>query len=137
MAKLNTTESAPKQKKELLKNLSWINEFSDVQGDITEQKGTVGAEDFGALFEQAQKDSGIQEGAVIDGKVVAVGSDDVTVDIGFKCEGFVPLYEFKDATGTAKVAVGDILSVYVERLEIEHGKIHLSKDRADIIKAWD
>jgi small subunit ribosomal protein S1 len=130
------TAEAVKKPKPLLKNLSWMDEFSDVQGDLVETKNVVG-ENFSTLFEEAQKDSEIQEGAVIEGKVVAVNPDNVTVDIGFKCEGVVPLHEFKDATGTAKVAVGDILSVYVERLEIEHGVIHLSKDRADIIKAWD
>ncbi|MBS1957949.1 MAG: 30S ribosomal protein S1 [Bdellovibrionales bacterium] len=125
-----------KPKKSLLKNLSWISDFSDEQGDLAPKAKGPG-ENFEDLFEAAQKNNEIKEGEVIEGKVIAVNPEFVTVDIGFKCEGQIPLYEFKDATGTAKVAVGDQLSVYVERLEIEHGVIHLSKDRAEIIKAWD
>ena len=134
-SKTDTTVAA-KPPKALLKNLSWIDEFSDSQGDLVNTK-VAGAEDFSTLFEAAQKDSEILEGAVIEGKVISIGPENVIVDIGFKCEGVVPLHEFKDATGVAKVEVGDQLSVYVERLEIENGIIHLSKDRADIIKAWD
>lgn len=136
MTKLNT-DSKTESKKDLLKNLSWIEEFNDYTGELPESKAQVAGENFSELFEQRQKDSEIQEGAVIEGKVVAINPENVTVDIGYKCEGVIPLYEFKDATGAAKVELGDMLSVYVERLEIENGIIHLSKDRANIIKAWD
>lgn len=136
MTKTNT-DSKTESKKALLKNLSWIEEFNDYTGELQETKAVTAGENFTELFEAKQKDAEIQEGAVIDGKVVAVGPEHVTVDIGFKCEGIIPLYEFKDATGMAKVTPGDILAVYVERLEIENGVIHLSKDRANIIKAWD
>jgi small subunit ribosomal protein S1 len=138
MSKLNTEAAAePAVKKPLLKNLSWIDEFSDVQGDLADNRDLGTGENFTTMFEETQKNAEIKEGEVIEGKVVAIGPEYVTVDIGFKCEGFIPTYEFKDATGTANVTMGAELSVYVERLEIEHGMIHLSKDRADIIKAWD
>ena len=136
MNKINT-EASTKPKKPTLANLQWMEEFSDFTGDLVETKKNVGAEDFSALFEQAQQNNEIQEGAVIEGKVVGIGTEYVTVDIGFKCEGLIALHEFKDATGTAKVTIGDQLAVYVERLEIERGAIYLSKDRADIIRAWD
>ena len=132
-AKANAVKSA---KKALLKNTSWMTEFSDAQGELVENKMKKD-EDFTELFESAQKNNEIAEGAVIDGKVIAINPEFATIDIGFKCEGIIPLHEFKDATGTANVKVGDQLSVYVERLEIENGIIHLSKDRAEIIKAWD
>jgi small subunit ribosomal protein S1 len=145
MAKTTNTEATAEKakalaakaaKKALLANTSWMSEFSDVQGELVESKMKKD-EDFTELFETAQKNNEIQEGAVIDGKVIATNPEFVTVDIGFKCEGIIPLHEFKDATGAANVKVGDLLSVYVERLEIENGVIHLSKDRAEIIKAWD
>ena len=128
--------AAKAAKKALLKNTGWMNEFSDAQGELVETK-VKKDEDFTELFEAAQQTNAIQEGAVIDGKVIALNPEFATVDIGFKCEGIIPLHEFKDATGAANVKVGDLLSVYVERLEIENGIIHLSKDRAEIIKAWD
>lgn len=130
-------KAAKAAKKALLKNTSWMNEFSDAHGELVENQNRKKDEDFTELFESAQQNNAIAEGAVIDGKVIAINPEFATVDIGFKCEGIIPLHEFKDATGTANVKVGDQLSVYVERLEIENGIIHLSKDRAEIIKAWD
>lgn len=122
----------------LPKNQSWMDEFSSEFGpeenldNLTEQE-----ENFAELFEAYQKQQDIREGEVIDGQVVAVGSEYVTVDIGYKCEGLVPVQEFKDAQGTAHVNVGDVVSVYLERMEMENGFMLLSKDKAEIIRAWD
>ncbi|MBI4925985.1 MAG: S1 RNA-binding domain-containing protein, partial [Bdellovibrio sp.] len=94
-------------------------------------------ENFADLFEASQKQREIKEGEVIDGIVVNIGPEFVTVDIGFKCEGLVPVNEFKSASGQVAIQVGDTISVYLERIEIESGYLLLSKDKADIIRAWD
>jgi len=54
-------------------------------------------ENFAELFEASQQQQEIKEGEVVDGTVVAVTPDYATVDIGYKCEGLVPIQEFKDA----------------------------------------
>ncbi|MGE0617115.1 MAG: 30S ribosomal protein S1 [Bacteriovoracia bacterium] len=122
-----------------LKNLSWMDEFSSFTGDDEDSSGAAagGKEGFAHLFEQHQKEKAMQEGEVVDGRVVNISPDHVTVDVGFKCEGLVPLHEFKDATGKPQVNVGDTISVYLERMEIENGYILMSKDKAEIIRAWD
>jgi len=94
-------------------------------------------ESFAELFEASQRQQEIKEGEVVDGTVVSVSPEYVTVDIGYKCEGLVPTQEFKDAQGVAHVAVGDVVSVYLERMEMENGFMLLSKDKAEIIRAWD
>ena len=33
--------------------------------------------------------------------------------------------------------VGDVVAVYLERMEMENGFMLLSKDKAEIIRAWD
>ncbi|MCM0606705.1 MAG: 30S ribosomal protein S1 [Xanthomonadaceae bacterium] len=119
-----------------LANQSWMDQFSDSFGEEDNNKKGTG-EDFASLFEASQPEDGIKEGAVIDGKIIAIGPEHVTIDIGFKCEGIIPIQEFKDATGIPKVTMGEVLSVYLDRLEIENGFILCSKDRAEIIKAWD
>ncbi len=120
------------------KNQSWMDEFTDL-GDSHEEASSLddSEESFAELFEASQAQQEIKEGEVVDGTIVAVGSEYATVDIGYKCEGLVPLQEFKDAQGTAHVAVGDIVSVYLERMELENGFMLLSKDKAEIIRAWD
>src|SRR3954469_21753145 len=102
------------------KNQSWMDEFGiDASPEETSQSHTNGAEEnFAELFEASQKQQEIKEGEVVDGTVVAVQPEYVTVDIGYKCEGLVPTQEFKDAHGVAHVAVGDVVSVYLERMEL-------------------
>src|SRR5207237_4835859 len=53
----------------------------------------IGAEeDFGALFERSLKQP--KQGEVVTGRVVHIGRDAVTIDIGYKSEGSIPLDEF-------------------------------------------
>ncbi|NCN41639.1 30S ribosomal protein S1 [bacterium] len=97
---------------------------------------------FEEMFEQSLGDEGsptheVRTGEVREGKVISVGADKVLVDIGYKAEGEVDLSEFKAPDGTHDVKVGDTFSVVVARLENEHGLLTLSKDRADLMKAWD
>ena len=126
------------QNKPLPKNQDWMNEFvSDSGPEETSSTSSHADENFAELFEASQKQQEIKEGEVVDGTVVAVGPEYATIDIGYKCEGLVPIQEFRDATGTAHVAVGDVVSVYLERMELENGFMLLSKDKAEIIRAWD
>ena len=48
-----------------------------------------------------------------------------------------PCKNSKTPHGAAHVAVGDVVSVYLERMELENGFMLLSKDKAEIIRAWD
>jgi small subunit ribosomal protein S1 len=143
MAVKQTSESGAAVKKPLHtpKNQSWMDEFaheSDLGSDeAVDTNGGTGEENFAELFEASQQKQEIKEGEVVDGNVVAVGPEYVTIDIGYKCEGLVPIQEFKDATGTAHVNVGDTVAVYLERMELENGFMLLSKDKAEIIRAWD
>ncbi len=79
----------------------------------------------------------LREGEVVKGTVVAVTSDDVMVDIGFKCEGTVPVSEFTDReTGEVTVDVDDEVEVFIERMDELEGSLRLSRDRAAKLKVW-
>jgi small subunit ribosomal protein S1 len=133
------TSGAEASKKTLPQNQSWMDEFSSYVSSSEESPANLddNEENFAELFEASQRQQEIKEGEVVDGTVVSVGSEFVTVDIGYKCEGLVPIQEFKDAQGVAHVMVGDVVSVYLERMEMENGFMLLSKDKAEIIRAWD
>ncbi len=130
-------KTAAAESKSSPKNQGWMSEFSQYLGEEEVKASSSNEESFSDLFEAAQSQGVIKEGEVFDGSVVAVGSEYATVDIGYKCEGLVPLQEFKDAQGVAHVAVGDVVPVYLERMEMENGFMLLSKDKAEIIRAWD
>jgi small subunit ribosomal protein S1 len=79
--------------------------------------------------------SEFEEGEVVRGRVVHVGSSEVLVDVGYKSEGAIPIDEFHRHGTMPKV--GDEIEVYLEAKEDSEGLIVLSKDKADKIKVWD
>jgi small subunit ribosomal protein S1 len=78
--------------------------------------------------------SKIEEGQVIEGKILRISDTHVVLDIGFKSEGTIQLEEFKNKE---ELNVGDKVEVFLESLEDEDGIIVLSKKKADFIRVWD
>ena len=79
----------------------------------------------------------LKEGEVVRGTVVAVDSDEVLIDIGYKCEGSVPVAEFTDPeTNEVQIKVNDEVEVFVERMDEAQGRVRLSRDRAAKLKTW-
>jgi len=99
------------------------------------EKETGGeGEDFKKLYEASFKT--IEEGDILNGIVVAVDSEYVTVDIGYKSEGQIPISEFRDKDGNVGVKVEDKIDVFLERKEVDDSLITLSKEKADKLTAW-
>ena len=96
-----------------------------------------GEESFAALFEESLKNDIIKEGDIVKGRVIHVGKDHVVVDIGYKSEGTIPLYEFTHADATVSVKEGDEIDVFLETREDDNGLCVLSKEKADRLKVWD
>jgi len=94
-------------------------------------------ENFEALLEEYEAKSGAKEGEIVTGTVIAIGGDYVTVDIGYKSEGQIPIEEFTGTAAGMKLKVGDKIDVYLESQENEHGQVELSKEKADKLKIWD
>src|SRR5262245_52857755 len=95
-------------------------------------------ESFEKLYlESLKREHEIKEGAILPGKIIKVGPEFVTVDIGYKSEGQLPLSEFTDAKGGVHVNVGDTIDVFFEGIEDEEGMVILSKEKADKLKIWE
>ncbi|HTO13328.1 MAG TPA: 30S ribosomal protein S1 [Candidatus Binatia bacterium] len=86
-------------------------------------------------FKEDAKTSEFEEGEVVRGRVVHVGTSEVLVDVGYKSEGAIPIEEFHRHGALPKV--GEEIEVYLEAKEDSEGLIVLSKDKADKIKVWD
>ena len=95
-------------------------------------------DDFAAMLDESLggKDKGF-EGRVVKGTVTAVENDLVLIDVGLKSEGRVPLREFSMPGQKADLKPGDIVEVYVDRIENANGEAVLSRDRARREAAWD
>jgi small subunit ribosomal protein S1 len=112
---------------------SWAKAFDFVVGEEKEEAKNPA---FEALL-SSNTAKNFEEGEVFKGKVIKITDDFVTVDIGYKQEGLVYAKEFKSFDGTLKVALGDEIDVYLEKLESSLGNLVLSRDKAEILKAWD
>ncbi len=92
--------------------------------------------DFSSLFEDSIKNNDFKVGDVVSGTVVEVQTDYVLMDINYKSEGLIPISEFRVVNGVRDVKPGDQVEVLIDRIENENGMIVLSKDKADMMRAW-
>jgi small subunit ribosomal protein S1 len=92
--------------------------------------------EFEKMFQASTQDQDFRVGDVVTGKVVEVQSDYVLVDINYKSEGLIPINEFRIVDGVRQVKVGETVEVLIDRIENENGMIALSKDKADMLRAW-
>ncbi len=95
------------------------------------------SESFADLFEESLKELVLQPGSIVEGTVVAIDSETVTVDAGLKSEGVIPLEQFKnEVTGELDVEVGDTVHVALEAVEDGFGETKLSRERAKRLESW-
>jgi small subunit ribosomal protein S1 len=107
---------------------------ADINGD-QEQENGMNELSMEQLMETSLQS--LKEGEVVHGTVVAIDGDEVLVDIGYKCEGSVPVAEFTDPeTAEVQVSVNDEVEVFVERFDESEGRVRLSRDRAAKLKTW-
>lgn len=92
--------------------------------------------EFEKLFAASTLEQDFKVGDVVTGTVVEVQSDYVLVDINYKSEGLIPINEFRVVDGVRQVKAGDKVEVLIDRIENENGMIALSKDKADMLRAW-
>ena len=93
-------------------------------------------ENFADLLAESFAEDTAIEGSVVKGQVVEVTDDYVTIDVGLKSEGRVPLREFAAPGQDAEIQTGDSVEVYVERMEDRDGAAMLSREKARREEAW-
>lgn len=93
-------------------------------------------ESFAALFEASELNLNVEKGAVIQGVVVNIDADWVTVDTGLKSEGIVDRAEFLNDQRELEVQVGDNVDVVVEALDNGMGQTVLSREKAKRAETW-
>lgn len=91
-------------------------------------------------YQEAMATSTVQEGDVVTGKVTAVDDKKVSVDIGYKFEGIIPIRELSvlHIEHPSQVAeVGDEVRAVVLKTDDEAGIVVLSKRDAESAGAWE
>ena len=118
----------------------------EVAATAAEETAPVEAEpvekpDSEKTFDELLEDSirTIYNGDTVSGYVVSITPTEVTVDLGTKHSGYIPVTEFTD-DGAVKaedvIHVGDKVEACVVRVNDVEGTVMLSKKRLDSIKSW-
>ncbi len=92
--------------------------------------------EYDALISSSFKDTNIKEKTIISGKIISIENDIVTIDVGLKSEGRVPLNEFSRPGQKTEINIGDETEVYVENVDNQNGETMLSREKAVKQKAW-
>ncbi|MBI3438677.1 MAG: 30S ribosomal protein S1 [Proteobacteria bacterium] len=100
------------------------------------QSMTPSRDDFAALLDQSFETRGMIEGKVIPATVVAIENDFVVVDIGLKTEGRIPVREFYTDDNAPLPKPGEIVEVYLDRIENALGDAVVSREKARREEAW-
>ncbi len=129
------------QSKKLKEKLSVLAALDAEDAGIPANPGLNGSPqktgEFEKLFTAASAEQDFRVGDVVTGLVVEVQSDYVLVDINYKSEGLISIGEFRLVDGVRQVKPGDKVEVLIDRIENDNGMISLSKDKADMMRAWN
>jgi small subunit ribosomal protein S1 len=94
------------------------------------------SENFAALLDESLNTLEMQPGTIVSGVVLDLDKEWVTVHVGLKSEGVIPLDEFKDVEGKVDINVGDEIEVALEAVEDGYGETRISREKARKISAW-
>ncbi|MDH3335415.1 MAG: 30S ribosomal protein S1 [Rhodospirillaceae bacterium] len=96
----------------------------------------MSTENFADLLEESLSAQTGFLGGVVSGTVIGIDGDAVTIDVGLKSEGRVPLKEFGIGPDAPVITSGDKIDVFVERYEDKDGLVRLSREKARREEAW-
>ncbi|MDA9591805.1 30S ribosomal protein S1 [Pelagibacteraceae bacterium] len=92
--------------------------------------------EFEKLLAESQLNSELKEGTIIKGTISEIDDDAVTVDIGAKVEGRIAKREFIFSKDKQELEVGDIIDVYLDKIENHYGECILSRSKAKNKEIW-
>ena len=116
-------------------DINWETEENSAFEDDLQQN--LNSKEFLDLLEQSSKSNEIKEGNIVTGHVIKITKDVVQVDISHKTDGEIPVSEFYDKKGLVSVKQGDTVEVYLESFEDNIGEMVLSREKAEMLRAWD
>jgi len=95
-------------------------------------------ETFEEMLEKSIKT--LHTGEKVTGIVTSITATEVSVDLGTKQSGYIPIAEFTDDTNSSiddVIKIGDSIETFVMRVNDVEGMVMLSKRRLDAVKNWD
>ena len=97
----------------------------------------ISNEDYENLISKTLQNTIVKEKTIVSGKVISVENDLVTIDVGSKSEGRIPLSEFHRPGQKPEIGIGDTFEVFIENVDNANGETILSREKAIKQKSWN
>jgi len=94
-------------------------------------------EEYEALIAKTFEGTLVKEKTIVTGKIVSIENDLVTIDVGSKSEGRVPVSEFHRPGQKPEMNVGDSFDVFIENVDNSNGETILSREKAIKQQSWN
>ncbi len=101
-----------------------------------EQRDKISNTEYDNLITNSLKNSSAKEKSIALGKVISIENEIVTIDVGLKSEGRIPLSEFSRPGQTSDIEIGDETEVFIENVDNANGETLLSREKAVRQKSW-
>ena len=88
------------------------------------------------LDQQFETKNIIAANKIISGTILKISDQHITVDIGYKSEGQIPKEEFLNTGSSDDLKTGQVIEVFVEKLEDREGNVKVSHEKAIKMKSW-
>ena len=102
--------------------------------DVAVSKSAL--DEFETLLSESFGNDVSIEGSVVKGTIISIEGESALIDVGLKSEGRVALREFTSPGQEHGLKAGDLVEVYVERMEDRNGEAMLSREKARREEAW-
>jgi len=94
-------------------------------------------EEYEALIAKNFEGTVVKEKTIVAGKVVSIENDLVTIDVGSKSEGRIPVSEFHRPGQKPEMNIGDSYDVFIENVDNSNGETILSREKAIKQQSWN
>ena len=103
---------------------------------MSNKQEKIEVESFADLFAEQIKIDEKKEGQVVKGTVISIENDMMIIDVGYKTEGRISVREFSSKDNSKLPVEGDIIDVYLEKVENRNGEAVLSREKARREESW-
>ena len=102
----------------------------------TDQSNKISNSEYDSLISSSLSNSSAKEKSIATGKIISIENEIVTIDVGLKSEGRIPLGEFSRPGQKTEIEIGDDVEVFIENVDSSNGETILSREKAIKQKAW-
>ena len=103
---------------------------------VNQISNKISNSEYDDLISNSLKNNKIKEKSIVSGKIISIENDIVTIDVGLKSEGRVPLNEFSRPGQKPEINIGDQTEVFIDNVDNANGETSLSREKAVKQKAW-